>query len=158
MTEQNRTANELKVIVFQLNDESYGVDVYQVRSIERMQPITRVPGAPPFVKGVINLRGVVTPVIDLRSRLGLQEQPYTDETRIIIVSVDDKDVGLIVDAANDVIDLPASSVEPPPDVVGGVRTEFLRGVAKWGDGVLVLLNLDRVLTLDERMQLKQIEG
>ncbi|GAB6933462.1 MAG TPA: chemotaxis protein CheW [Calditerricola sp.] len=158
MTEQKTTANELKVIVFQLNDESYGVDVYQVRSIERMQPITRVPGAPPFVKGVINLRGVVTPVIDLRSRLGLKERPYTDETRIIIVSVDDKDVGLIVDAANDVIDLPASSVEPPPDVVGGVRTEFLRGVAKWGDGVLVLLNLDRVLTLDERTQLKQLEG
>ncbi|GAB6935749.1 MAG: chemotaxis protein CheW [Bacillota bacterium] len=158
MTEQHRTANELKVIVFQLNDEAYGVDVYQVRSIERMQPITRVPGAPPFVKGVINLRGVVTPVIDLRSRLGLQERPYTDETRIIIVSIDDKDVGLIVDAANDVVDLPASSIEPPPEVVGSVRTEFLRGVAKWGDGVLVLLNLDRVLTLDERTQLKQLEG
>ncbi|MDI3327197.1 MAG: chemotaxis protein CheW [Alicyclobacillaceae bacterium] len=154
MEQQGRElAQEIKVIVFQLGSEEYGVEVHQVLSIERMQKITRVPRTPAFVKGVINLRGVVTPVIDLRARFGLPEVEYTEDTRIVVVSVNDMEVGLIVDAANDVIDVPVNRIDPPPAVVGGVKADYLRGVAKLDDRLLVLLNLDRVLNAQEVAQL-----
>lgn len=158
MQEQKRSVEEIKVIVFRLHNEEYGVEVSQVRSIERMEHITRVPRTPEFVKGVINLRGVVTPIVDLRSRLGLEAVPYTDSTRIIIVSVGEVEVGLIVDAANDVIDIPADAIEPPPKVVGGVEAVYLRGVAKLEKRLLILLNLDKVLNTEEIRQLENIEG
>ncbi|MBX6394189.1 MAG: chemotaxis protein CheW [Alicyclobacillaceae bacterium] len=154
MDQQSRDlGQEVKVIVFRLGSEEYGVEVYQVLSIERMQKITRVPRTPAFVKGVINLRGVVTPVIDLRARFGLPEVEYTEETRIVVVSVNDMEVGLIVDAANDVIDVPLNRIDPPPAVVGGVKADYLRGVAKLDNRLLVLLNLDRVLNAQEVAQL-----
>jgi purine-binding chemotaxis protein CheW len=158
MLEQKSSVSEVKVIVFRLLDEEYGVEVSQVRSIERMEHITRVPKTPEFVKGVINLRGVVTPIIDLRSRFGIEAAPYTESTRIIIVSVDGVEVGLIVDAANDVIDIPADAIEPPPEVVGGIEAKYLRGVAKLQKRLLILLNLDKVLNTEEVRQLEKIEG
>lgn len=128
MEQHNEITNEVKVIVFRLKDEEYGVEVGQVKSIERLEHITRVPNTPDFVKGVINLRGVVTPIIDLRKRFDFEELDFTESTRIIVVTVQDKEVGLIVDAANDVIDIPSDSIEPPPQVVGGVDAGvFARG-------------------------------
>lgn len=157
MSEAN-LANEVKVIVFQLKDEEYGVEVDQVRSIERMQHITRVPRTPSFVKGVVNLRGVVTPIIELRNRFGIEEIETTDSSRIIIVAVGDMEVGLIVDAANDVVDIPNNVVEPPPEVVGGVEADYLRGVAKMDKRLLILLNLDKVLNPKDLKETKSLEG
>lgn len=149
---------EIKVIVFALAHEEYGVEVDKVRTIERMQPMTRVPKTPVFVKGVINLRGVVVPVIDLRGRFGLPESEFTDNTRIIIVNVKEMEVGLIVDAANDVIDVDSDRIENPPEVVGGIKAKYLRGIARAGDErLLVLLNLEEVLNKQEIVQLEQIE-
>ncbi|HLR74715.1 MAG TPA: chemotaxis protein CheW [Virgibacillus sp.] len=147
-----------KVIVFQLKDEEYAVSVDQVGGIERMQTITRVPQTADFVKGVINLRGVVTPVIDLRVRFGIEETEFTDATRIIIVYFDDMEVGLIVDAANDVIDIPQQSIEPSPEVVGSVDVDYIEGVAKLDDRLLILLHLQKVLSNDEISELKTVEG
>lgn len=158
LAKEVQTEQEVKVIVFRLRDEEYGVDVNQVKSIERMQKITRVPKTPEFVKGVINLRGVVTPIINLRARFEMGEEDYTETTRIIIVSVDNMEVGLIVDAANDVIDVPTSHIEPPPEVVGGVEAEYLRGVAKLDQRLLILLNLDKVLSVEELQQMKKLEA
>ncbi|PKR78641.1 chemotaxis protein CheW [Halalkalibacillus sediminis] len=149
--------NDVKVIVFRLKDEEYGVPVEYVGSIERMQDITRVPRAPKFVKGVINLRGVVTPIIDLRERFGIEESTYSESTRIIIVSIDDKDVGMIVDGANDVVDVAESDIEPPPEVVGSVNVDYIRGVAKINQRLLILLNLDKVLSNDEISDLSTVE-
>ncbi|MGG1311169.1 MULTISPECIES: chemotaxis protein CheW [Cohnella] len=149
-------AEELKVIVFTLAHEEYGIEVDKVRTIERMAPITRVPKTPPFVKGVINLRGVVVPVIDLRGRFGLPETEPTDNSRIIIVAVGDLEVGFIVDSANDVIDIMSDSIEVPPEVVGGVKAKYLSGVAKIGDNrLLILLNLSEVLNRSEIIQLEE---
>lgn len=158
MLEQKEIAGEVKVIVFRLKDEEYGVEVNQVKSIEKLEHITRVPRTPKFVKGVINLRGVVTPIIDLRNRFGLDESDYADATRVIIVAVGELEVGLIVDAANDVIDIPVNAIEPPPEVVGGVEAAYLRGVAKLDKRLLILLNLDKVLSTEEIKQLDAIEG
>ncbi|MGC4375657.1 chemotaxis protein CheW [Fictibacillus sp. Mic-4] len=148
--------NEKKVIVFQLNDEEYGVDVHQVKSIERVLPITRIPRTPDFIKGVINLRGIVTPILNLRSRFNMEEIETNENTRIIIVTVDMMEVGLIVDGANDVIDIPVDAIEPPPEVVGGVCAEYIEGVAKLENRLLILLNLEKVLNQQELNQLEQI--
>ncbi|MFC4768807.1 chemotaxis protein CheW [Effusibacillus consociatus] len=148
---------ENKYIVFRLLDEEYGVEVNQVRSIERMQRITRVPRTPEFVKGVINLRGVVTPIVDLKTRFGLGTENYTDSTRIIIVAVDEMEVGLIVDAASDVIDIPSEAIEPPPEAVGGVKASYLDGVANLGNRLLILLNLEKALNADELQQHHETE-
>jgi len=137
--------NEEKVIIFQLKDEEYALPVQHVKSIERMQHITRIPRTVNFVKGVINLRGVVTPIIDLRSRFEIESNDYTDTTRIIIVSVGAIEAGLIVDAANDVMDLEKDAIEPPPEVVGGIDAEYIQGVAKIQKRLLILLDLVKVL-------------
>lgn len=149
-------AEELKVIVFTLANEEYGIEVDKVKTIERMTPITRVPKTPPFVKGVMNLRGVVVPVIDLRGRFGLPETEPTDNSRIIIVAANDLEVGFIVDSANDVLDVMSDSIENPPEVVGGVKAKYLSGVAKIGDNrLLILLHLAEVLNRAEIIQLEQ---
>jgi len=148
---------ELKVIVFTLAHEQYGVEVDKVKTIERIQPLTRVPKTPPFVKGVINLRGVVVPVIDLRGRFGLKENEFTNDSRIIIVAVDELEVGLIVDSASDVVDVDSDSIVDPPEIVGGIRAKYLRGVARLDDNrLLVMLNLQEVLNKSEIIQLEQL--
>lgn len=149
---------ELKVIVFKLGSEQYGVEVDQVKTIERMSPMTRVPKTPDFVKGVINLRGIVVPVIDLRGRFNLEETAYQENTRIIIVHIKEMEVGLIVDSANDVVDVNSDSIQDPPEVVGGIRAKYLRGVAKLkDDSLLVMLNLEEVLNKKEIIQLQDTD-
>jgi purine-binding chemotaxis protein CheW len=150
-------AHDKKVIIFKLKDQEYGVPVEQVKTIEKVQVFTRVPRTMDFVKGVINLRGVVTPVIDLRGRFQIEEGEYTDNTRIIVVNVGEIEVGLIVDSANDVLDIPLDAIEPAPEVVGGVRAVYINGIAKLGERLLVLLNLDRVLKKEEIQQLEHLE-
>lgn len=149
---------EKKVIVFALGSEEYGVEVEKVRTIERIQQMTRVPKTPEFIKGVINLRGVVIPIIDLRARFGLELSEYTDSTRIIIVSAGEFEVGLIVDSANDVIDLDTDHIDNPPEIVGGIKAKYLDGIARVGEErLLVLLNLEQVLNKSEISQLERIE-
>ncbi|MGM8214490.1 chemotaxis protein CheW [Bacillaceae bacterium W0354] len=140
------SSNSLKVIVFHLGDEEYGVPVSNVGGIERLQHITRVPNAPTFVKGVINLRGIVTPIIDLRERFDMEEVPYTESSRIIVVNINEKEVGMIVDGANDVVDIPTDQIEPPPEVVGSVEADYIRGVAKLDKRLFILLDLEHVLS------------
>lgn len=156
MSEEVMT-QDVKVIIFQLKDEEYGVEVEQVRSIERVLHITRVPSTPDFVEGVINLRGVVTPIIDLRKRFDIEGIDHSESTRVIIVTVGDMDVGLVVDSANDVIDISRDAIEPPPEVVGGLEAEYIRGVAKLEKRLLILLNLDKVLRPDELEDIQEME-
>lgn len=145
MNGMTETMEELKLIVFQLVDKEYAIPVNQVRSIEKLEHITRVPSTPSYVKGVINLRGLVTPIIDLRSRFDLTSTASTDNTRVIIVGLEDKEVGLIVDAANDVLDVPKEMIEPSPEVVGIVEAEYIAGVVKQNKRLLILLHLDKIL-------------
>ncbi|MDA3129253.1 chemotaxis protein CheW [Aliibacillus thermotolerans] len=136
---------DLKVIVFQLKDEEYAIEVDYVTSIEKMQKITRIPGVPSYIKGVMNLRGVIIPVVDLRSRFQLEEIDYEENTRILVLNKDGDEIGFIVDGANDVIDISSTDIEPTPEVVGGVKEEYLRGVVKMGDRLFTLLHLEKIL-------------
>ncbi|MEK3765010.1 MULTISPECIES: chemotaxis protein CheW [unclassified Solibacillus] len=140
----------LKVIVFQLADKEYAIPVSHVKGIEKLMHITRVPKTERFVKGVINLRGVVTPVIDLRERFDLPISGNEETTRIIIITLETMEVGFIVDSANDVLDIDAASIEQQPEVVGSLEEEFIAGVAKLENRLLILLHLDKVLNPNEK--------
>lgn len=135
----------LKVIVFQLADKEYAIPVSNVQGIEKLMHITRVPKTSSFVKGVINLRGVVTPLIDLRERFGLPSSNNEETTRIIIITLEEMEVGFIVDSANDVLDIPLNAIEAQPEVVGSNEEDFISGVAKLENRLLILLHLDKVL-------------
>lgn len=145
MSNEIATKKDLKVIVFQLKDEEYAIEVDYIQSIERMQPVTRIPRTFPFVTGVMNLRGVITPIINLRKRFGIEEKPFDEATRILVISKEDLEIGFIVDGANDVIDIPVEKIEPTPEVIGGVEAEYLRGVVKLDKRLFTLLNLEKVI-------------
>lgn len=145
---------DMKVIIFELINKEYAIEVDAVQGIERVISITRVPKTPSYVKGVINLRGVVTPIVDLRERFSLETKEMDDSTRIIIVSLEDYDVGLIVDGANDVLDIPIDSIEPQPEVVGAVESDFISGVAKVDKRLFVMLDLSKVLEPIKRVEIE----
>lgn len=150
---QATSLSAMKVVVFQLKEKEYAIPIQQVRGIEKILHITRVPNTAHFVKGVINLRGVVTPIIDLRARFNLEESDYTDDSRIIIVHFDELEVGLIVDIANDVIDIPSANLEPQPEVVGTEAADFITGVAKIDKRLLILIDLKKVLNSEDKVEM-----
>ncbi|WP_226034926.1 chemotaxis protein CheW [Aquibacillus saliphilus] len=156
MSEVNK--QDIKAIVFELNNEEYAIPVQQVGSIERMQHITRVPQTEDFIIGVINLRGVVTPIIDLRKRFSIEKTEFTNSTRIIIVYINNMEVGFVVDAAYDVIDIPENAIEPAPEVIGTVDVDYIEGVAKIDSRLLMLLNIEKVLSSQEVDHLQSVEG
>ncbi|NMA55662.1 MAG: chemotaxis protein CheW [Firmicutes bacterium] len=147
---------ERQLVVFNLGQEEYGVDILQVREIKRLSEIARVPHAPDFVKGVINLRGNIIPVIDLHKRFDLGETEATDESRIVIVSVQDITVGITVDAVSEVITLTKEALTPPPPLVAGIEASFIEAIGKLKDRLLILLNMDRILGLDEVAATKKV--
>ncbi|MFD1447139.1 MULTISPECIES: chemotaxis protein CheW [Oceanobacillus] len=155
---EKASTQDRKMIVFQLQDEEYAVPVNQIGSIERQQPITRVPQTLPYVKGVINLRGVVIPIIDLRLRFGMEETDFDANKRIIIAQINEMEVGLIVDVANDVIDIPEELIEPAPEVIGTVNADYIEGVAKVDNRLLILLDLQKVLSFQDIDVLNAVEG
>ena len=142
-------SGELQIVVCELADEHYGLDIAKVFEIIRHQPITPVPRAPVFVKGVINLRGRIIPVVDLRGRFGMVEVEPTKETRIVVAESSATRVGLIVDSVSEVLLLPLDSVEATPGVAGA-DAEYLRGIAKLGDRLVLLLELDGLFGLEEQ--------
>jgi len=139
----------IQLVTFKIAHEEFGVDILKVQEIIRMMPITKVPNAPAFVEGVINLRGKVIPVIDMRKRFGLTECERTSSTRIEVMDLQGQVVGFVVDAVSEVLRIKESTVEPPPAVVAGVGSEYMRGVGKLEDRLLILLDLDKLLNPEE---------
>ena len=127
----------------------FGVDILKVQEINRMVEITKVPQAPHYVEGVINLRGKVIPIIDLRKRFNLEMKEYDKNTRIVVVDINNNIMGMIVDAVSEVLRLPADTVEPPPELVTGVNSEYIKAVAKLEDRLLIFLDLSKVIDVDE---------
>jgi len=145
MEENTLVNSEIQLVVFKLGRENYGVSILQVQEIKRMTDITRVPHAPEYIKGVINLRGSVLPVIDLKKCLELPPNDDTDSTRIVIVKVEEILFGVIVDAVSEVAPIDSSSIEPPTSVVSGVNNQYLSGVGKLEDRLIIMLNLEKII-------------
>lgn len=149
----NSAEDILQLVSFKLGEEEFGVDILAVQEIIRMIEITRVPNSPHFVEGVINLRGKVLPVVNLRKRLGLPVTEYSKSTRIIVIELDKKTVGFIVDSVSEVLRIPTAVTEPPPQMVGRVDSEYITAVGKLDDRLVILLDLNRVLSNEEKMLL-----
>mgnify|MGYP001606260547 CR=1 FL=1 len=139
----------LQLVSFKIGDEEFGVDILKVQEINRMVEVTRVPNAPEYVDGVINLRGKVIPIIDLRTRLRMPRKDHDKDTRIVVVELSGKVVGFVVDAVSEVLRIPKSVTEPPPSVVAGVEAEYITAVGKLEDRLLILLDLEKVLTVHQ---------
>jgi purine-binding chemotaxis protein CheW len=148
-----------KYLTFKLADEDYGLSLLKVREIIGMMPITSVPRTPLFVKGVINLRGKVIPVTDLRLRFGMPEIDYTDRTCIIVVEVEGSDttvqMGIVVDAVTEVLPVKAEEIEAAPEFGAKVDTDYILGMANMDGAVKILLDIDRVLTAEEIAELEK---
>ncbi len=149
----------LQVVSFHVDEEEFGLEILRVQEIIRIQPLTRVPASPVFVEGVINLRGRIIPVISLRKRFGLVQREADKQTRIVVVEVNGTVLGFMVDAVSEVLRLRAGAVEPPPRL-GHVQREYVRGVGILDDRLLILLDIDRLMSDAEGelcAEMKQVE-
>ncbi|MGP1346422.1 MAG: chemotaxis protein CheW [Phycisphaerales bacterium] len=145
----------LQLVSFVVGAEEFAVPILSVHEINRMMEITRVPQSPPFVEGVINLRGKIIPVVDLRKRFGMMGSEQTSEHRIVVVEVSKRVVGFTVDRVNEVLRIPASIVEPPPPMISSIDSEYVKAVGKLDDRLLILLDLQKLF---ERSALKELDA
>jgi len=153
-TENDQELTQL--VTFSIGEEEFGVNILQVQEIIRTMEITNVPRAPEFVEGVINLRGKVIPIVDMRRRFGLESKEHDKYTRIIVIEIDMIIVGFVVDAVSEVLRIPANSVQPPPPVVAGMDSDYIDGVGKLDDRLLILLDLDSLLDNEEKEALGNV--
>ncbi len=155
MNEETKT-NEVQLVVFMLGDEEFACNINNVCEVLKMVHVTPLPRSIYFVEGVINLRGEVIPVIDLRKRFGMEKIAQTEKSRIIIAEVDDRVFGIIVDSVSEVVSLPEKDIQDAPAHIAGERTELIIGVAKINDRMVIILDVERVLSSDEHSMLKTI--
>lgn len=155
--EHIKAEQELQLVTFRLANEEYGLPITKVQEINRLVPVTKLPQTPSFMEGIINLRGRIIPVIDLRKRFGMAITAHDDETRIIIVEIHGQIVGATVDAVREVVRLDTANIEPPPTNVA-VDSLYIDGVGKIDDRLIILLDLDKVLTAQEELTVKEISG
>lgn len=149
MADNAMVSDELKLIIFKLGREEYGMEILKVQEIKRMMSITRVPSTPAFIKGVINLRGSVLPVIDLRTRLGLYEAELTEAARIIVVLVNEGVVGFIVDEVVEVTTINPQNVEAVQTLSNGLSAEYISGIAKADTRLYIMLNPDAIVNITQ---------
>lgn len=147
----------LQLVSFVIENEEFGVDILNVQEIIRPIEITRVPNAPVFVEGVINLRGRIIPVVDLRARFGLAKRERDKDTRIVVVELEDKVIGFMMDAVREVIRIDRSVLEPPPDLALGIDAHYITNVAKLEDRLLILLDLEAVLSADQQHAIEAVQ-
>lgn len=135
-------------VTFRLNQEYYGINIQNVENIEKVLPITRIPHTINYVKGVVNLRGIIVPVVDLRVRFGLLKKPNTDESRIIIVNLDDNKIGMLVDSSSEVLQITDEDIDASPNVKKEFNNEFVKNIGKKNGRIIMLIDLYKVLNIE----------
>lgn len=146
---------QVQLVTFRVGGEEFGLDVFAVHEILRYQEPTPMPRAPEFVEGVLDVRGTLVPVVDLRRRFETPEVRYDFDTRIILVDFNEERLGLVVDSVTEVLRAPETAVSPPPAYIRGLAAEFVRGIVRVGERLVILMDLDRILSSDERIALAQ---
>ena len=149
---------EQQLVVFGLGNEEFGIDISRVREIVRLQNITAIPQSLDFVEGIVNLRGQIVPIVDLCKRFRVENVMAGDESqrRIIVVNMGNQNIGILVDGVSEILRIPDESIEPtPPIVASGASVDFIRGVAKVKDRLIIMLDLDRIFSVEEREMLGQ---
>ncbi len=145
----------VQLVTFKLGNEEFALDILKVQEINRIVEITKVPKAPDFVEGVINLRGRVIPIVDIRKKFHLNIREATKETRIIVVNIMNKIIGLIVDSVSEVLRINSSTIQPPPPLIAGLDSDYIKGVGKLDERLIILLDIDKIFTTGEH---RLIEG
>ncbi len=135
-------------VTYKLNQEYYGINIKNVENIEKVLPITRVPYTSNYVKGVVNLRGIIVPVVDLRERFGLEPKAPTDESRIIIINLKDYKIGMLVDASSEVLQISEDDIDAAPNVKKDINNEFIKNIGKKDERIIMLIDLYKVLNID----------
>jgi purine-binding chemotaxis protein CheW len=153
---QQEKSELLQLVSFKIGEEEFGIDILKVQEINRMMNITKVPNAPSFVDGIVNLRGRVIPVINLRAKLKLPRKEFDRNSRIIVVELKGKVTGFIVDEVSEVLRIPYNITEKPPEMVGGINSDFITAIGKLEDRLLILLDLDKILSNDETDSLRKV--
>jgi purine-binding chemotaxis protein CheW len=146
----------LQLVSFKIGEEEFGVDILKVQEINRMLGITKVPNAPEFVEGAVNLRGRIIPVVDLRRRLGMPSIEHNSKTRIVVVELENRTVGFIVDEVSEVLRIPRDITEPPPSMVANIEVDYITAVGKLEDRLLILLDLNKIFNFEEEQQLEAV--
>ena len=141
--------SSMQLVSFRLAQEEYGIEITKVQEIILMGEITRVPQTPAYIKGLINLRSTVIPIVDLRLRFGLSQEEPRDETRIMVVNVAGKTIGIIVDAVSEVLRISKEQIAPPPSTVTGLGRDYLTGLVKLDKRLLILLDIDKILCSED---------
>ncbi|HOJ63705.1 MAG TPA: chemotaxis protein CheW [Spirochaetota bacterium] len=155
MSDNVVVSNERQLILFSLGKGSYGIPIENVFEIKKMEEITIVPKAPKFIEGVINLRGNVVPVVDLRKRFGMEKAEITKKTKIIIVEIKKRQFGLIVDSVAEVVTLSNDQIEPSLPTVSGLKAEFINGIGKLNDKLIIILDISRILQSSEDIKVEE---
>jgi purine-binding chemotaxis protein CheW len=150
--------DEVQLAVLKVAGEKYALDIMRIKEIQRYQQVTRIPKAPEFIEGVINLRGTVIPIVDMRKRLDLTVAEPTKKTRIVIANVAGKIVGILVDEVNEVVRVNRGDIGMAPAIARGIGSEYITGVVKRKDELLLLLDFDKILTTEERVRIAEIKA
>jgi purine-binding chemotaxis protein CheW len=152
---------QMQVVTFKLGDEIYAIDIMEIKQIVHMQEVREIPNAPPYVEGILNLRGVVTPVINLHKRFLLKMLEMTEEDKLlsgfIILKINNMTLGVIIDKILRVISLDTSVIQPPPQMISGIGVEYIRGVANIDGNYIIILNIEKLFNPKELQQLKSIK-
>ncbi|HEC25380.1 MAG TPA: chemotaxis protein CheW [bacterium] len=145
----------VQLVTFKLGNEEFALDILKVQEINRIVEITKIPKAPDFVEGVINLRGRVIPIVDIRKKFHLSIKEATKDARVIVVNIMNKIIGLIVDSVSEVLRINSSTIQPPPPLIAGLDSDYIKGVGKLDERLIILLDIDKIFTTGEH---KLIEG
>lgn len=152
------SSEDQQYLTFNLADEYYGVDILKVQEIKGYTTVTRIPNTPDYLKGVLNLRGTIVPIVDLRMKFGMGVTEPTSFTVVVVVNVRNRVMGFLVDAVSDVLDLNAKNIQPPPELGSAVDINFVAGIGNANDRLVTLLDIDRVLTEDEVKAVEELPG
>ena len=147
---------ERQYVIFKLDKEEYGVDIMHVKEISEFKESTKVPSAPSFVDGIINYRGVITPIINLRRKFILSAKEVTTSTRIIIINLNNKQVGFLVDDASQVLTIDEKDIDPAPELITNIEDKYIDGIAKISERMVIILDLEKVLNEEEKNKLQQL--
>ena len=153
---EDSKSQSTQLVSFSVGNESYGVNISKVQEIIRMPEITQLPQTEDYIKGNINLRGNIIPIIDMRTRFHMDTREYSEITRVIVLSIKDKLIGLIVDSVSKVLELDTAEVEEAPDIINGLSKEYIQGVGKVDENMIIILDTDKVLTAEEINLLKDV--
>lgn len=148
---------EKQYVVFKLNKEEYGIDIMNVREISPFIESVKVPNTPDFIEGIINYRDKVIPIINLKKRFNLEDKGVTEDTRIVIINLNEKQIGFIVDEASQTLRLNDKDIDPAPDIVAGVDRKYITGVGKLDNRLLILIDLEKVLSDEEREEIEKMD-